>query len=230
MQPTQSPGTRLFSELTFFQDLSYLNRDLSKVIIIDTDSKMVRKQPENAIILPPWNGNSSDRGLVNMIPFLEYIHTMEYDDVRRVIKSFEGKDIPEEFARREAIMRREFEKRTKSERKSRVSGMDALGSMFGLKSSNMSMMQAEGEQSASEAFSQGKMLQDIARERGQRNYEMMAQNIRENGEKWLQEEKEMVEKLQQEAMSNMMGSFGGWFGVAKPAEGNAAAASPEAKK
>lgn len=216
------------SQLTS-QDLSYLNRDLSKVIIIDTDEKLVRKQPENAIILPAWKGNSSDRGLVNMIPFLEYIHTMEYEDVRRVLKSFEGKDIPKEFARREAIMRREFEKRNNLDRKPKVSGMNALGNMFGLKSSNMSMMQAEGEQSASEAFAQGKMLQDIARERGQRNYEFMAQNIRENGEKWLQEEKEMMEKMQQEAMSSMMGSFGGWFGVGKPADG-AAAASSDAKK
>lgn len=225
---------RLYREATKFEDgeivkdLSYLNRDLSKVIIIDTDAKLVRKQPENAIILPPWKGNSTDRGLVNLIPFLEYIHTMEYDDVRRVIKSFEGKDIPEEFARREALMRREFEKRHHAERKPKVSAMGGLGNMLGLKSSNMSMMQAEGEQSASEAFAQGKMLQDIARERGQRNYEFMAQNIRENGEKWLQEEKEMMEKAQQEAMSNMMGSFGGLFGVAKPAEG--AAASPDAKK
>ncbi|KAM3483658.1 hypothetical protein MY8738_002968 [Beauveria namnaoensis] len=226
---------RLYREATKFEDgeivkdLSYLNRDLSKVIMIDTDAKLVRKQPENAIILPPWKGNSSDRGLINLIPFLEYIHTMEYDDVRRVIKSFEGKDIAEEFARREALMRREFEKRNKSERKSKVSGMAALGNMVGLKSGNMSMMQPEGEQSASEAFAQGKMLQDIARERGQRNYEFMAQNIRENGEKWLQEEKEMMEKAQQEAMSNMMGSFGGWFGVGKPADG-AAATGSDAKK
>ncbi|KAM3567016.1 hypothetical protein ARSEF4850_000050 [Beauveria asiatica] len=226
---------RLYREATKFEDgeivkdLSYLNRDLSKVIMIDTDAKLVRKQPENAIILPPWKGNSSDHGLVNLIPFLEYIHTMEYDDVRRVIKSFEGKDIAEEFARREALMRREFEKRNKSERKPKVSGMAALGNMLGLKPGNMSMMQPEGEQSASEAFAQGKMLQDIARERGQRNYEFMAQNIRENGEKWLQEEKEMMEKAQQEAMSNMMGSFGGWFGVGKPTEG-AAAAGSDAKK
>ncbi|ATY59941.1 import inner membrane translocase subunit tim-50 [Cordyceps militaris] len=225
---------RLYREATKFEDgeivkdLSYLNRDLSKVIMIDTDAKLVRKQPENAIIIPPWKGGPDDRGLVNLIPFLEYIHTMEYDDVRRVIKSFEGKDIPVEFARREALMRREFEKRNKSARKPAVSGMGALGNMLGLKSSNMSLMQAEGEQSASEAFAQGKMLQDIARERGQRNYEFMAQNIRENGEKWLQEEKEMMEKAQQEAMTNMMGSFGGWFGVAKPAD--SAAAASDAKK
>lgn len=203
---------------------------MSKVIIIDTDPKMVRKQPENAIVLPPFKGDPNDRGLINMIPFLEYIYTMEYDDVRRVLKSFEGKDIPEEFARREAIMRREFEKRNMSERKPKVSGMGMLSNALGLKSSNMSMTQAEGEQSASEAFAQGKMLQDIARERGQRNYEAMAKNISENGEQWLREEKEYVEKMQQEAMTNALGSFGGWFGVGKQptaagAEGSAADAT-----
>lgn len=139
---------------------------------------------------------------------------MEYNDVRKVLKSFEGKDIPEEFARREAIMRREFNKRMQNEKKhSKPSGMAALGNALGLKSSNMSMtMQPEGEQSTTEAFAEGKMLQDIARERGQRNYEMMDKEIRENGEKWLKEEAAAMEKAQQEAMSSMMGSFGGWFG------------------
>lgn len=191
--------------------------------MMDTDKTLVRKQPDNAIILPPWKGNPSDRGLVNMIPFLEYIHTMEYEDVRRVLKSFEGKDIPEEFARREAIMRKEFEARNGGAKKSRSGGMGAVSGLLGLKAGNMSLTQPEGEQSASEAFAQGKMLQDIARERGQRNYEAMAKNIRENGEQWLKEEKEYMEKMQQEAMSDMMGSFGGWFGVPKKTDAGAGA-------
>ena len=53
------------------QDLSYLNRDLSKVIILDTHPEHVSAQPENAIILPKWTGQPGDKGLVAMIPFLE---------------------------------------------------------------------------------------------------------------------------------------------------------------
>lgn len=209
----------LFREATKFvdgeivKDLSYLNRDLSKVIIVDSNQKHVRNQPENAIVLPKWTGDPKDKNLVALIPFLEYIHTMQYQDVRKVLKSFEGKDIPVEFARREAIARAEFEKQFNAHKRKAPSGMGALGSMLGLKPSNMSMMvPAEGEQSPSEAFAQGKMLQDIARERGQRNYEMMEEEIRKNGEKWLKEEQLAQEKAQAEAMAGMRTSLTGWFG------------------
>ncbi|KAI0599025.1 HAD-like domain-containing protein [Biscogniauxia sp. FL1348] len=210
----------LFREATKYidgeivKDLSYLNRDLSKVIIIDSKASHVRNQPENAIILPKWTGDPKDTELVSLIPFLEYIHTMQYKDVRTVLKSFEGKHIPTEFARREAIARAEFQKQVQAEKRSKASGMGALGNLLGLKPSNMSMMvPVDGEQSPSEAFAQGKMLQDIARERGQRNYEMMDKEIRENGEKWLKEEQAAQEKAQAEAMSSMKSSFVGWFGA-----------------
>jgi TFIIF-interacting CTD phosphatase-like protein len=53
------------------QDLSYLNRDLSKVVMLDTNAEHSALQPENAIIIKPWEGQSGDKGLVDMIPFLE---------------------------------------------------------------------------------------------------------------------------------------------------------------
>lgn len=174
----------------------------------------MQAQPENAIVLPPWTGDAKDTELVSLIPFLEYVHTMQYKDVRKVLRSFEGKHIPTEFARREAIARAEFQKQLEQERRkgSRASGMGLLGNMLGLKPSKMSMMvPADGEQSQLEAFAQGKMLQDIARERGQRNYEMLEREIRENGEKWLKDEQAAQEKAQAEAMSSMKSSFVGWF-------------------
>ena len=138
---------------------------------------------------------------------------MQYSDVRKVLKSFDGKHIPTEFARREAIARKEFNAQMIEKSKHKHgSGVGALGSLLGLKPSNMSMtMLPEGEQNPSEAFSQGKMLQDLARERGQRNYELLEKEIRETGAKGLKEEAAMMEKAQQEAMSNMTTSFGGWF-------------------
>lgn len=155
---------------------------------------------------------------MGLIPFLEYIHTMQYSDVRKVLKSFEGKHIPTEFARREAIARKEFNKQLEQKKKTKGSGVGALSNLLGLKSSKMSMTMApEGEQNPSEAFSQGKMLQDLARERGQRNYELLEKEIRENGEKWLKEEQVAMEKAQKEAMSSMMGFFSGVFGP-KPSD------------
>ncbi|KAI0877172.1 HAD-like domain-containing protein [Hypoxylon argillaceum] len=222
LDPYQIIVWPLFREATKYKDgeivkdLSYLNRDLSKVIIIDTKASHVQNQPENAIILPPWKGEKDDRDLVSLIPFLEYIFAMEYKDVREVLKSFKGKHIPTEFARREAIARAEFQKQLESQKRKRPSGMGALGNMLGLKG-NMSMMQpADGEISPAEAFAQGKMLQDIIRERGQRTYEMMEKQIRENGEQWLKEAQQMQEQQQAEAMNSMKSSFSGWFKSSPP--------------
>ncbi|KAI0377531.1 NIF-domain-containing protein [Hypomontagnella monticulosa] len=215
----------LFREATKYKDgeivkdLSYLNRDLSKVIIIDTKAEHVRNQPENAIILDKWTGDPKDNELVALVPFLEFIYAMQFKDVREVLKSFEGKHIPTEFARREAITRAEFNKRFEAEKRKRSSGMGALGNLIGLKPSNMSMMvPAEGEISTTEAFAQGKMLQDITRERGQRHYELLEKEIRENGEKWLKEEQVANEKAQAEVMSSMKSSFTNWFLPSKPAD------------
>lgn len=142
---------------------------------------------------------------------------MQYDDVRKVLKSFSGKHIPTEFARREAIARAEFNKQLEAEHRKHPfkgkSGMTALGGLFGLKPQNMSLMVIpEGEINPADAFAQGKMLQDIARERGQRNYEELQKLIRENGEKWLKEEAAAQEQMQKEAIDTMKSSFTGWFG------------------
>lgn len=189
---------------------------MAKVIAIDSNASRLRLQPENAIILPPFKGDPKDKELVGLIPFLEYIHTMQYSDVRKVLKSFEGKHIPTEFARREAIARAEFNKQLEAERKKHPhkgkSGMAALGGLFGLKPQNMNLLVVpEGEINPADAFAQGKMLQDIARERGQRNYEELEKMIRENGEKWLKEEAALQEQAQKEAMNSMKSSFTGWF-------------------
>lgn len=231
----------LFREATKYKDgeivkdLSYLNRDLSKVILIDTNSASVRAQPENAIILPKWTGDAKDNELVALIPFLEYIYTMQYGDVRQIMKSFDGKHIPTEFARREAIARAEFQKQLESQgAKKRTptgkGGMSALGSLLGLKPGSMSVMVSpDGEPNPADEIAKGKMLQDIARERGQRTYEMLEKEIRENGEKWLKEEAAMQEKAQEEAMQSMKSSFTGWF-VKPEDQPKPAAASDEEKK
>lgn len=54
----------------YFQDLACLNRDLSKVIIVDCDPKAISLQPQNALMLPRWNGDDSDRTLIDVAAFL----------------------------------------------------------------------------------------------------------------------------------------------------------------
>jgi import inner membrane translocase subunit TIM50 len=175
--------------------------------------------------MPKWEGDVKDKELIAMIPFLEYIHTMQYGDVRKVIKSFEGTHIPAEFARRETIARAEFNKQLASQRGGKKGsarkggGMGMLSSMLGLEPSHMSLMVSpDGEENPTEAFAKGKMLQDIARERGQRNYQLLEKEIRENGEKWLKEEAEMQEKAQKEVMKSWQSGFLGWFGLGSEEE------------
>ncbi|KAE9390737.1 NIF-domain-containing protein [Gymnopus androsaceus JB14] len=99
---------RLFREHTrsangeIVKDLSYLNRDLSKVVVVDTNPAHVATHPENAVIIPKWKGDPKDNGLIAMIPFLESIAIYKPPDVRPILTAYEGKDIPIEYAKREA--------------------------------------------------------------------------------------------------------------------------------
>ncbi|KAI0302315.1 HAD-like domain-containing protein [Multifurca ochricompacta] len=90
------------------KDLSYLNRPLDRVIILDTHPEHVVTNPENAIILKPWKGESGDKGLIELIPFLESIGIYKPPDVRAILKAYEGKNIPLEYAKKEAENKQAF--------------------------------------------------------------------------------------------------------------------------
>ncbi|KAJ7180504.1 HAD-like domain-containing protein [Mycena filopes] len=99
---------RLFREATrsingkIVKDLSYLNRPLNAVISLDTNAEHVSTHPENAIVIPPWKGDPNDKGLIAMIPFLESIGIYKPQDVRPILAAYQGKDIPLEYAKKEA--------------------------------------------------------------------------------------------------------------------------------
>ncbi|OAX80647.1 mitochondrial import inner membrane translocase subunit tim50 [Emergomyces africanus] len=205
----------LFREATKYEDgehvkdLSYLNRDLSKVIMIDTHAPHAKRQPENAIILDKWKGKPGDKELVALIPFLEYVAGMGIEDVRPVIKSFKGTNIPIEFARREKLMREKFEKELAEERAKKPKySVSSIASLMGIKPTPPTI---DGVDPAA-GLEQGKMLWDQIRERGQKQYEMIDKEIRENGDKWLAEMAAEEEKAREEQMTGMRNSFTGFFG------------------
>lgn len=184
----------------------------------------MKLQPDNAIILPKWKGQPGDKGLVALIPFLEYIAMGGVNDVRTAIKSFEGKDIATEFARREAIAREEFN-RELAARKSKKGKFNAGGFIMGalgLKGQQGGMTLGDGK-SVAEGFDEGKMLSDQFRERGQKAYEEMEKQIRENGETWLKEMADKEKEWQEEQMKNMKTGYFGWLGGAG---GSASSGSP----
>lgn len=66
----------LFRDSTDFRDgihiknLNWLNRDLSKVIVVDWNPKSVKLHPDNAFIIPRWDGNNDDHTLLDLATFL----------------------------------------------------------------------------------------------------------------------------------------------------------------
>jgi import inner membrane translocase subunit TIM50 len=138
---------------------------------------------------------------------------MGINDVREAIKSFEGTHIPTEYARREALLREEFNKQLASTKSTKpsfsVGGL--ISSALGIKPQGG--LVTEDGKSVAEGLAEGKMLQDQIRERGQRQYEALEKEIREKGEMWLKEEKELEAKMQAEQMKTMKSTFFGSLGI-----------------
>ena len=51
--------------------MSCLNRDSSKVIVVDCKREAFRLQPFNGMALKKWDGNSEDRTLYDLANFLK---------------------------------------------------------------------------------------------------------------------------------------------------------------
>ncbi|TFK50915.1 HAD-like protein [Heliocybe sulcata] len=121
------------------KDLSYLNRPLEKVIILDAHPEHVKTQPQNAVIMKPWKGERGDKGLIAMIPFLESIGIYKPPDVRPILTAYGGKDIPVEYAKKEAELRAKHVVEWKEKHKHGAGlGGFTLSSLFGGTSNNTS--------------------------------------------------------------------------------------------
>ena len=185
---------------------------------MDTVASHAKLQPENAIILPKWKGDPKDRNLVSYIPFLEFIGAMVGPtgkgerDTRTILEDYKGTDIPTEFARRTAIAEARFRKKLdaeKAKRPQRSSGF--LGSLIRTKPHSAEGGQMGFEPSLAEGLDQGKSYQDLIRERGQKQYEMLEKTIQENGETWLKEMADEEKKQMDESMKSMKGSLTGFL-------------------
>ncbi|CAG8448701.1 2164_t:CDS:10 [Diversispora eburnea] len=139
LDPLAMVPLRLYRESTRYvegkivKDLSKLNRDLSKVIIMDSNPDAYSLQPENAIAIPPWKGDPNDTFLIDIIPFLEHFTLLspyEIHDVRPILKLFQGKDVPKAYAEWEEQWKKqrqmEYEK-AKKEKKGLASFVSAIG-------------------------------------------------------------------------------------------------------
>ncbi|TPX31841.1 hypothetical protein SmJEL517_g04934 [Synchytrium microbalum] len=121
-----------FIDNKFVKDLSVLNRDLGKTIIIDINPDSYSLQPDNAIPIKKWTGEADDMELLRLIPFLEALAMSGAPDVRPVLRSYQGKDIPAAWASYQARLREEFEqKRKATAAANRTTIGSILSSLFG---------------------------------------------------------------------------------------------------
>ncbi|XP_029374103.1 mitochondrial import inner membrane translocase subunit TIM50 isoform X1 [Echeneis naucrates] len=109
---------RLFRDATRYmeghhvKDVSCLNRDTSKVIVVDCKREAFSLQPFNGMALKKWDGNSEDRTLYDLANFLKTIALSGIEDVRAVLENYALEDDPiEAFKRRQAQLAQDEEQR-----------------------------------------------------------------------------------------------------------------------
>lgn len=186
-----SPFSEIHTNLVL-KDLNYLNRDLSKVIMLETNPDAWSMNPSNTIKMRPWTGDPNDKELVSLIPFLEYIVAMGIADVRPVIDNFGDNHIPTEFARREALARAELKKRLEKERAQKKGTLGEL--LLGALGLGTPKKKKEDEE---------KTFMDLARERGVQQYMETQKHIAEHREEMMKEQKNF-EREQAEQMKTSL--------------------------
>jgi import inner membrane translocase subunit TIM50 len=190
---------------------------MGKIVLLDTKASHAKAQPENAIIIPPWNGDPNDRELIKLVPFLEYLAVFGIDDVRPALKSFAGKNVAEEFAIREAKMRAELAKRSSAN----ASTKKGLGKL----ANSLSGRTSGGPVSLGGELPEGKTVFDVIREEGMKRYKHMEEEIKANGEKWIADEAEQLKQMEAEQMNEMKKGFFSWVpglgGSSSPSSGEA---------
>ncbi|KAI5951674.1 TIM50 [Candida jiufengensis] len=156
------------------KDISLLNRDLGKTVMIDVDEDSASLQPENSIIVEKWDGKPDDY-LINLIPFLEYLATQPVKDVRPILNSFNNKtNIVEEFSNRESKLRAQW---LKDHPTNKPNATNFLTKLLGMPTH------------------EPKMPLDIIREHGQLQYQHFQKYLQENAKKFLEEEQKLKDEF-----------------------------------
>merc|ERR1719334_1738510 len=115
------------------KQLSNLNRDLRKVIVLDWDENTVSQNRDNALILKKWDGDNTDRTLIGLAQLLHEIKDSGLEDVRDVLTYYRQFDDPIE-AFRENQRKLEEELKLEEERKLKEKESSRLSSFPGIPS------------------------------------------------------------------------------------------------
>ncbi|XP_038027989.2 mitochondrial import inner membrane translocase subunit TIM50 isoform X4 [Anas platyrhynchos] len=109
---------RLFRDATRYmdghhvKDISCLNRDPAKVVVVDCRREAFCLQPYNGLALRRWDGSSDDRSLYDLAAFLKTIALSGVEDVRAVLENYALEDDPlAAFKRRRSQLEEEEQQR-----------------------------------------------------------------------------------------------------------------------
>ncbi|KAB5521211.1 hypothetical protein DKX38_025530 [Salix brachista] len=91
--------------IAWFSDLSKLNRDPGKILYVSGHAFENSLQPENCVPIKAFKTDDMgevplDTALLDLIPFLEYVARNSPSDIRKVLASYERKDVGKEFLER----------------------------------------------------------------------------------------------------------------------------------
>ncbi|CAI5972848.1 unnamed protein product [Closterium sp. NIES-65] len=100
----------LYTDGNYVRDLTKLNRDPNKVIYISSLPESVL-QKENLVPLSAWKDTGADTALLDLLPFLECVARQRPADIRVVLQSYEGQDIPTAFKERSKLMQKQLQER-----------------------------------------------------------------------------------------------------------------------
>mmetsp|Transcript_4473 Transcript_4473/g.5188 ORF Transcript_4473/g.5188 Transcript_4473/m.5188 type:complete len:349 (-) Transcript_4473:95-1141(-) len=100
----------VYMDNSHVKDISRLNRDLSKVIVVDDKPEEVRLQPENVVRIKSFTDvNAPDHALEQLLAFLEDLVIRDVPDVREEIKKYGDQDIGETFVKQLINQKRQQE-------------------------------------------------------------------------------------------------------------------------
>ncbi|KAG2678233.1 hypothetical protein I3843_12G136000 [Carya illinoinensis] len=105
-----SKGATKYQNGIHYRDLSKLNRDPGKILYLSGHALEGCLQPENCVPVKPWKQHETDdTALLDFIPFLEFVARTSPPDIRPVLASYQGCEIPTEFIRRSKDYQRRME-------------------------------------------------------------------------------------------------------------------------
>eukprot|EP00794_Sanderia_malayensis_P020572 gene20572-22596_t len=112
---------RLFRDATKYKngthvkDLACLNRDLSKVILLDCNAAAGSIAPRNSLVIKKWEGDPRDTTLIDLIPFFQAIAISGVEDVRDVLDFYRNEeDVVAAFKRNQDALRKQQEEQLSS--------------------------------------------------------------------------------------------------------------------